>query len=151
MASITADSPLAAVFGNRHQKRKLVEEGLGITTVGELLHHFPRRYIPTTEVSEVAEPVGELAAVVDPLGSPDGSAPSDELHAVRRSSSTAPPAVARAARAHVRRTPQVTATSSRVPTTDTAKVTPGAPSHRATWASGLSAWLNASLAHGNPP
>ena len=33
----------------------------------------------------------------------------------------------------------------------TAKVTPGAPSQRATWASGLSAWLNASRAQGNPP
>ena len=69
----------------------------------------------------------------------------------RRSSSAAAPAAATAARGHDRRTPHVTATSSRVPTAATAKVTPGAPSHRATWASGLSAWLNASLAQGNPP
>ena len=55
MVSITPDSPVASVFG-RSPKRKLVEEGLGITTVGELLRHFPRRYVETTELSEVGTP-----------------------------------------------------------------------------------------------
>jgi ATP-dependent DNA helicase RecG len=64
MVSITPDSPVASVFG-RSPKRKLVEEGLGITTVGELLRHFPRRYVETTELSEVGTPeVGQLLSVV---------------------------------------------------------------------------------------
>ena len=74
MASITPDSPVAAVFGSRHQKRKLVEEGLGITTVGELLRHFPRRYIATTELSEVARPeVGEQLTIVGDVVSCDSA------------------------------------------------------------------------------
>ena len=65
MVAITPDSPVAAVFGRSHAKRKLVEEGLGIHTVGELLHHLPRRYVVPTELSEVAEPVvGQLLSVV---------------------------------------------------------------------------------------
>lgn len=64
MVSITPDSPVASVFG-RSPKRKLVEEGLGITTVGELLRHFPRRYVETAELSEVGTPeVGQLLSVV---------------------------------------------------------------------------------------
>ncbi|MEO5663118.1 MAG: ATP-dependent DNA helicase RecG [Nocardioides sp.] len=64
MVSITPESPVASVFG-RSPKRKLVEEGLGITTVGELLRHFPRRYVETTELSEVGTPeVGQLLSVV---------------------------------------------------------------------------------------
>lgn len=42
-------------------------------------------------------------------------------------------------------------TSNPAPTVATASVTPGAPIQRATWASGLSAWLNARRAHGKPP
>ncbi len=65
MVSITPDSPIAAVFGNHHKKRKLAEEGLGLTTIGELLRHFPRRYIAATELSEVATPVvGEQLTIV---------------------------------------------------------------------------------------
>jgi ATP-dependent DNA helicase RecG len=64
MVSITPESPVASVFG-RSPKRKLVEEGLGIRTVGELLRHFPRRYVQTTELSEVGTPeVGQLLSVV---------------------------------------------------------------------------------------
>ncbi len=64
MGSITPESPVASVFG-RSPKRKLVEEGLGIHTVGELLRHFPRRYVQTTELSEVGTPeVGQLLSVV---------------------------------------------------------------------------------------
>lgn len=65
MAAITPDSPVAAVFGKSVTKRRTVEEGLGIKTVGDLLWHFPRRYVKTTELSEVAEPVeGQLLSVV---------------------------------------------------------------------------------------
>lgn len=65
MAGITPDSPVAAVFGRSHVKRKLVEEGLGIRTVGQLLHHFPRRYVDTAELSEVGRPTpGEMLTVV---------------------------------------------------------------------------------------
>ena len=49
MVAITPDSPIGAVFGNHHKKRKLAEEGLGLTTVGDLLRHFPRRYVAATE------------------------------------------------------------------------------------------------------
>ena len=62
---ITIDSPVASVFGKAVKKRKLVTDGLGITTVGDLLHHFPRRYVRTTEVSDVDEPVeGQQISVV---------------------------------------------------------------------------------------
>ena len=62
---ITVDSPVASVFGKSHQKRKLVHEGLGLESVGDLLFHFPRRYVKTNELSEVAEPVeGEPLSVV---------------------------------------------------------------------------------------
>lgn len=65
MVAITPDSPVAAVFGRSHAKRKLVEEGLGIRTIGDLLHHLPRRYVASTELSEVAEPVvGQMMSVV---------------------------------------------------------------------------------------
>ncbi|HEY0643719.1 MAG TPA: ATP-dependent DNA helicase RecG [Nocardioides sp.] len=65
MASITPDSPIAAVFGSHHKKRKLAEEGLGLATVGDLLRHFPRRYVAATELSEVATPVvGEQLTIV---------------------------------------------------------------------------------------
>ena len=69
MVSITADSPVASVFG-RSPKRKLVEEGLGLRTVGELLRHFPRRYVATNELSEIGEPtVGDLLSVVGEVAS----------------------------------------------------------------------------------
>lgn len=65
MAAITPESPVAAVFGRQHQKRKLVEDGLGLRTVGDLLRHFPRRYIASTELSQVGDPVvGEQLTVV---------------------------------------------------------------------------------------
>ncbi len=65
MGAITPDSPVAAVFGNHHQKRKRAEEGLGLRTVGDLLRHFPRRYVASTELSEVASPVvGEQLTII---------------------------------------------------------------------------------------
>jgi len=65
MVAITPDSPIGVVFGNSHKKRKLAEEGLGLTTVGDLLRHFPRRYVAATELTEVATPVvGEQLTIV---------------------------------------------------------------------------------------
>jgi ATP-dependent DNA helicase RecG len=62
---ISVDSPVASVFGKSHQKRKLVHDGLGLESVGDLLFHFPRRYVKTNELSAVAEPVeGESLSVV---------------------------------------------------------------------------------------
>jgi len=67
---ITVDSPVASVFGKAAKKRKLVHEGLGIETVGDLLFHFPRRYVKTTELSDVDEPVeGEPVSVVGKITS----------------------------------------------------------------------------------
>ena len=40
---ISVDSPVATVLGDKDAKRKKIVEGLGIRTVGDLLHHFPRR------------------------------------------------------------------------------------------------------------
>ncbi|RYB95378.1 ATP-dependent DNA helicase RecG [Nocardioides oleivorans] len=65
MVAITPESPIGAVFGTHHKKRKLAEEGLGLATVGDLLRHFPRRYVAATELSEVATPVvGEQLTIV---------------------------------------------------------------------------------------
>lgn len=50
---ITIDSPVASVFGRSAQKRKRAEEGLGLSTIGDLLHHFPRRYVELGELTKV--------------------------------------------------------------------------------------------------
>ncbi|MDR7253561.1 ATP-dependent DNA helicase RecG [Nocardioides sp. BE266] len=74
MVAITPDSPIGAVFGNHHKKRKLAEEGLGLATVGDLLRHFPRRYVAATELSEVATPVvGEQLTIVGEVRSCDSA------------------------------------------------------------------------------
>lgn len=74
MVAITPDSPIAAVFGNHHKKRKLAEEGLGLATIGDLLRHFPRRYVAATELSEVATPVvGEQLTIVGEVRSRDSA------------------------------------------------------------------------------
>ncbi len=71
MASITPQSPVASVFGRSVNKRRCVEEGLGISTVGELLHHFPRRYVQTEEISTVTDlvPGTHLTIVGDVVAS----------------------------------------------------------------------------------
>jgi ATP-dependent DNA helicase RecG len=62
---IDFDSPVAAVLGEKSAKRKRITEGLGIGTVGELLGHFPRRYVKTGELTKVAalEP-GQMLTVI---------------------------------------------------------------------------------------
>lgn len=65
MVAITPDSPIASVFGRSTKKRDAIQKGLGLDTVGDLVWHFPRRYVKTTELSEVSEPrEGDLLSVV---------------------------------------------------------------------------------------
>ena len=65
MPTITPDSPLASVFGRSTKKRDAVIKGLGLETVGDLLAHFPRRYVETSELSDQGEPSeGQVVSVV---------------------------------------------------------------------------------------
>ena len=62
---IDLQSPVTTVLGDREAKRKRIAEGLGIATVGDLLHHFPRRYVRTGELTKVAElEQGQMLTVV---------------------------------------------------------------------------------------
>ena len=62
----TLDSPIAAVLGKATPAtRKKFEEGLGLRTVGDLLHHFPRRYLDTASLTKVRDlEVGQFLCVV---------------------------------------------------------------------------------------
>jgi ATP-dependent DNA helicase RecG len=64
--AITLDSPLTTVLGaTSPAKRKKFEDGLGIRTVGDLLRHFPRRYLETGSLTKVADlRVGQMLCVV---------------------------------------------------------------------------------------
>jgi ATP-dependent DNA helicase RecG len=62
---ITLDSPVTTVLGDKTTKRKRMAEGLGIETVGDLLRHFPRRYVKTGELTRVEDlREGEMLTVV---------------------------------------------------------------------------------------
>ena len=63
---IGLDSPVRAVLGDAKPALvKAVEQGLGLSTVGDLLHHLPRRYVRTGELTEVgALEEGEVLVVV---------------------------------------------------------------------------------------
>ena len=62
---IGLDSPVVTVLGAQHKKRKAFEERLGLRTVGDLLHHFPRRYLKVGELTHVAGlKEGDLLVVV---------------------------------------------------------------------------------------
>ncbi|GAA4129378.1 ATP-dependent DNA helicase RecG [Nocardioides fonticola] len=67
---ITLDSPVVTVLGEQRgkaatERRQALEERLGIRTVGDLLHHFPRRYVKTGELSDVeALREGDMLTVV---------------------------------------------------------------------------------------
>ena len=62
---ISLDSPIATVLGDKQQKRKRIVEGLGLSTVGDLLHHFPRRYVRTGELTRVSQlEQGQMLTVV---------------------------------------------------------------------------------------
>ncbi|KAA1418537.1 ATP-dependent DNA helicase RecG [Nocardioides humilatus] len=62
----TLESPLAAVLGKATPaQRKKFEDGLGLRTVGDLLHHFPRRYLETGKLTKVADlKVGQFLCVI---------------------------------------------------------------------------------------
>ena len=65
MPAITPDSPVASVFGRATKKRDAVINGLGLETVGDLLSHFPRRYVETSELSAMDAPAeGQVVSVV---------------------------------------------------------------------------------------
>jgi ATP-dependent DNA helicase RecG len=52
---ITLDSPVASVLGDNKGKRTRIVEGLHIETVGDLVRHFPRRYLKTGELTKVED------------------------------------------------------------------------------------------------
>ena len=64
---ISLDSPVATVLGaqTKQSKVKRITDGLGLRTVGDLLFHFPRRYVTTGELTRVTElRSGEMITVV---------------------------------------------------------------------------------------
>jgi len=64
---IDLDSPVAAVLGAQTKRgtAKALGERLGVRTVGDLLHHFPRRYVRTGELTKVKElRTGQMITVV---------------------------------------------------------------------------------------
>ncbi len=62
---ISLDSPIETVLGDQASKRKKIVEGLGLRTVGDLLGHYPRRYVKTGELTKVADlEVGQMLTVV---------------------------------------------------------------------------------------
>jgi ATP-dependent DNA helicase RecG len=71
---IDLDSPVASVLGaqTKQGKAKKITEGLGLRTVGDLLHHFPRRYVPTGELTKVGDlHEGEMLTVVGEITASD--------------------------------------------------------------------------------
>jgi ATP-dependent DNA helicase RecG len=74
---IPLDAPVTTVFGAQSDraaraKHRALVEGLGLRTVGDLLRHFPRRYLQTGELTAVRDlqegqmltVVGEISASV---------------------------------------------------------------------------------------
>ena len=71
---ISLDSPVASVLGaqTKQGKAKKITDGLGLRTVGDLLHHFPRRYVRTGELTTVkALHTGEMLTVVGEITESD--------------------------------------------------------------------------------
>jgi ATP-dependent DNA helicase RecG len=65
------DEPLRKVLGDK--TAKVMESGLGLDTVGDLLHHYPRRYAHRGELTDLAalqdgEHVTVMAEVVKVQG-----------------------------------------------------------------------------------
>ena len=50
---ISMDSPVETVLGDTGTKAPKIAKGLGLRTVGELVHHLPRRYVRTRELTTV--------------------------------------------------------------------------------------------------
>ena len=71
---ISLDSPVASVLGAQTKQGKAtkITDGLGLRTVGDLLHHFPRRYVRTGELTTVKElRTGEMLTVVGQITQSD--------------------------------------------------------------------------------
>jgi ATP-dependent DNA helicase RecG len=71
---ITLDSPVAAVLGAQAKpaKAKKIAEGLGLRSVGDLMLHFPRRYLRTGELTTVTDLTnGEMLTVVGEITQAD--------------------------------------------------------------------------------
>ena len=69
---ITFDAPVATVLGDQKKKRDGIVERLGLRTVGDLLHHFPRRYLKTGELTRVGRlHEGEMLTISGRLGRPE--------------------------------------------------------------------------------
>ncbi len=76
---ISLDSPVEAVLGDQSgrpgvgkqgPKQKAIVSGLGLRTVGDLLRHFPRRYLETGALSRVADlAAGQVLTVVGEITS----------------------------------------------------------------------------------
>ncbi len=72
---ITLDSPVAAVLGDLSGRqgtttRTAITEGLGLRTVGDLLRHFPRRYLETGQLTRVHDlRPGQMLTVVGEITS----------------------------------------------------------------------------------
>ncbi|WP_148614463.1 ATP-dependent DNA helicase RecG [Nocardioides rubriscoriae] len=61
---ISLDSPVTSVLGDS-KKAKAFTDGLGLRTVGDLLHHFPRRYLETGRLTKVDDlQPGQMLAVI---------------------------------------------------------------------------------------
>ena len=63
-AVISLDSPVTTVLGESKKAKKFTD-GLGLRTVGDLLHHFPRRYLETGTLTKVEDlQPGQMLAVI---------------------------------------------------------------------------------------
>ncbi|TQL69458.1 ATP-dependent DNA helicase RecG [Nocardioides albertanoniae] len=62
--AITLESPIEAVLGTSKHAAKFTK-GLGLRTVGDLLYHFPRRYLRTADLSQTPQlHEGEMLTVL---------------------------------------------------------------------------------------
>src|SRR3712207_4021636 len=68
---ITLDSPVETVLGDvKPAVRDAIVDKLGLATVGDLLRHFPRRYLETGTLTEVEDlKKGQLLTVVGEIQS----------------------------------------------------------------------------------
>ena len=67
---ITRDSPIQVVMGDAGKRKRDAVARLGLQTVGDLLGHFPRRYLKTGELSKVRQlAVGQMLMVVGEIES----------------------------------------------------------------------------------
>ena len=71
--AITFDSSLTTVLGaTTPAKRKRFSDGLGLQTVGDLLNHFPRRYLETGSLTNISDlRIGQILCVVGEISSCD--------------------------------------------------------------------------------